>query len=58
MTEQEAIKRLEAIYSKWAGDDELLHLKEDDLLLEIVSSLGWSDFIKKYDDAEHSRWCA
>lgn len=59
MSEQKAIEKLEAIYNGGAfGDDERLHAEEDELLVEIVTQLGWSDFIKKYNAATHCRWFA
>lgn len=59
MTEQEAITRLDAIYSNAPfGDDERLHGEEDALLVEIITQLGWTDFMAKYNAATHCRWCA
>lgn len=58
MTEYEAIKRLSDIYSECAGDDEAIHSREDTLLMEIIEDFGWSDFVTKYDNANHQRWCA
>lgn len=59
MTEQEAIEKLEEIYSRYGfGDDEGIHSEEDELLREIITSLGWSAFMAKYNAATHCRWCA
>lgn len=58
MTQEEAIDRLKAVYAKYRGDNEALHSNEDDLLTDIVVSLGWSDFMNVYDSATHCRWCA
>ena len=58
MTEEEAIRKLEKGYDRYAGDDEALHSFGDSLMLEIISDLGWSEFLSRYEEAEHYRWCA
>lgn len=58
MTEEEAIARLEAIYRLHKGDDEAIHSEEDRLLVEIIEEFGFTNFVAKYDDATHCRWCA
>lgn len=58
MTEQEAMDRLEEIYKTYRGDDEAIHSQEDRLMIEIIEALGFTNFVAKYDDATHCRWCA
>lgn len=56
MTEDEALAKLQSIHSVLNGDPEAMHGEEDDLMLDIIASFGWTRFVSAHKDADVTRW--
>lgn len=44
MTEDDALARLAVIHEN--RDEEVMHIEEDNLMLEIIRGLGWHRFVE------------
>lgn len=50
ISEEEAIKRLEAIHVEFSENQDSRHVEEDELLCEVLESLGYSRLVALYSN--------
>lgn len=56
MQKDEAVKKMKLINEKFGNDKEMCHCEADDLLVEVLESLGYDELIKEYYVTE--KWYA
>jgi hypothetical protein len=56
MKKDEALRRIQEIKAKMGHDPEKAHGAADDLLCEILESLGYGEVVREFDDM--ARWYA
>lgn len=54
MTREEAIAKLKIL--KCMGDKEIAHCNADDVICELLKTLGYEDVVKEYDEID--KWYA
>lgn len=50
MTQQEAIDELKRITEECDGDQEVAHIKADDLLCKVLTELGYPRLVEEYEN--------
>jgi superfamily I DNA/RNA helicase len=56
ITDEQGAKAIKLIVEQYKNDHEAIHGRADDLLRDILMSLGYKKTIKEYDKL--TKWCA